>query len=271
MASAWPVWRLCRGFFAASLGSSLAAPKSRTGAIRVSSGKQDDTANDSDDPHEVLERWFNAKTITRSQRQSLRRMLASPSLGENELHAVLEAAFSRAANQLGRDAKPVLDVTHEVARVVVAAAKSRGTASGVAEAIFSPGERCRARLIELLASSTRTADVCVFTLTDNELAGALVRAHRRGVRVRVLTEDDTTAEPGSDINGLAADGLEIRRETGEGLMHHKFVVVDDRILATGSYNWTEKAARMNFDNLVVVDDTRLVRPFADQFEKMWGA
>jgi hypothetical protein len=192
-----------------------------------------------DAPGDIVARWFEGAPITRSQRKALGQLLVSPDFGENELHALLDDAFARAGAGLSPVAKSVLAVTHDVVHAVVGAAKSRGTARGVAEAAFSPGEQCRVR-------------------------------HHRGVKLRLLTEADTTTEPGNDIDALAAKGIQVRRELGDGLMHHKFAILDDRTLATGSYNWTSTAASRNFDNLIVTDESRLVRPFAERFEEMWG-
>jgi phosphatidylserine/phosphatidylglycerophosphate/cardiolipin synthase-like enzyme len=54
-------------------------------------------------------------------------------------------------------------------------------------------------------------------------------------------------------------------------MHHKFAVFDARTLLTGSYNWTRSAAEDNRENVLVVDDPRLVRPFVETFEELWAA
>jgi hypothetical protein len=52
-------------------------------------------------------------------------------------------------------------------------------------------------------------------------------------------------------------------------MHHKFAVVDDRILLTGSYNWTRGAADNNEENLIVTDDPRFVKPYVEEFARLY--
>ena len=37
----------------------------------------------------------------------------------------------------------------------------------------------------------------------------------------------------------------------EGLMHHKFALIDNQILLNGSFNWTERAVWENCENLVI--------------------
>jgi phosphatidylserine/phosphatidylglycerophosphate/cardiolipin synthase-like enzyme len=52
-------------------------------------------------------------------------------------------------------------------------------------------------------------------------------------------------------------------------MHHKFAIFDQRLLVTGSYNWTRSAAERNRENLAVTDDRRLVAAFREEFERLW--
>lgn len=53
-------------------------------------------------------------------------------------------------------------------------------------------------------------------------------------------------------------------------MHHKFVIIDNNILITGSTNWTMAAFFGNFENLMVTNESRLVKPFINEFENIWA-
>lgn len=52
-------------------------------------------------------------------------------------------------------------------------------------------------------------------------------------------------------------------------MHHKFAIVDGRTLITGSLNWTTQAIQNNRENVVVMEDAEYVKPFLDEFERIW--
>lgn len=52
-------------------------------------------------------------------------------------------------------------------------------------------------------------------------------------------------------------------------MHHKFLIVDNDLVITGSTNWTMSAFFGNFDHLVVTNQHSLVRPFVDEFDRLW--
>ena len=137
------------------------------------------------------------------------------------------------------------------------------------EACFSPGEACRGRIRSLFRHAQQSADVCVFTITDNQITEEIVAAHRRGVRVRIVTDDDKAFDLGSDVDVLERSGIAVRVDRSPHHMHHKFALFDDRTLLTGSYNWTVSAAGHNEENLIVTDDTALVRQFAEAFTALW--
>lgn len=139
-----------------------------------------------------------------------------------------------------------------------------------AQAWFAPGDDCLRRLRELCLGAKRTIDVCVYTISDDRLCDALLDAHRRGVAVRILSDDHKVHDAGSDVLRLRDRGLDVRLDDTAFHMHHKFAVFDGQRLASGSFNWTRGASEGNEENLVVTDDVRLVRAFAGRFEQLWG-
>ncbi|OMJ84927.1 hypothetical protein SteCoe_13830 [Stentor coeruleus] len=77
---------------------------------------------------------------------------------------------------------------------------------------------------------------------------------------------------GSDIRNLHDEGIQVRVDLDpHAQMHHKFCVIDDYILITGSFNWTKQAVGKNQENLVVMDDPVLARMYTEEFNRMWEA
>ena len=52
-------------------------------------------------------------------------------------------------------------------------------------------------------------------------------------------------------------------------MHHKFAVIDSLVLVTGSFNWTTMAAYYNDENVIIVEDKRLIEKYNQEFENLW--
>jgi len=142
-----------------------------------------------------------------------------------------------------------------------------------AEVHFAPDGGIRRHLLDAIRDSRQRIDVAVYQITSTALARALVAAQERGLRVRVLTDQETVQAGGPAMRIFRSAGLSVRRLglAEQSLMHHKFAIFDDRLVATGLYNWTQTAERANYENLVFLEDPRTVARFADEFQRLWRA
>lgn len=136
---------------------------------------------------------------------------------------------------------------------------------------FAPDPGIVPAVTERLDGARETLEVAIYSLTHPEIAAALVRAHKRGVRVRVLFDKVQAAGRYSQDERLERAGVPVRRDRERGLMHHKFAVIDRRTVMTGSFNYTRGAAERNRENLIVLEDAALAARYAAQFEEAWAA
>lgn len=123
-------------------------------------------------------------------------------------------------------------------------------------------------LAAALDSATRSVEVAVYHLDLERIRDSLVRAQRRGVIVRVVTESDNILEP--TLAALEVAGIPVLGDRREGLMHHKFLVIDSRIVWTGSMNLTANDAGRNDNNLIRLESTELAEDYQTEFEEMWA-
>lgn len=130
----------------------------------------------------------------------------------------------------------------------------------------APGS-CQKRVIELIDSAESTLQCAVFSFTLESVATALVRAQERGVDVWVVTESSQLNEETNDI--LEESAVFFRLDGNPRSMHHKFVVVDQKWVATGSFNWTFFADEQNDENLMVFESKSLAQAFGQEFERVW--
>jgi len=136
-------------------------------------------------------------------------------------------------------------------------------------AYFGPGDPMVETVVRLIRGTERRLDVAMFTITDDRIADALVQAHSRGVRVRILTDDDKAYDRGSDIDRFRGAGIPVAVDGSPEHFHHKFALFDGARLVTGSYNWTRGADSVNRENFLVTDDAGLVGAYARAFGEMW--
>ncbi|KAH7474136.1 hypothetical protein PRIC1_014450 [Phytophthora ramorum] len=124
-------------------------------------------------------------------------------------------------------------------------------------------------LLGYLNGSKKTMDICVFTITCDEIAEAVLEAHRRGVKVRVISDDGQAKGKGSDIEKFIDAGIPVRDDNARTYMHHKFCVIDKKILLNGSFNWSRQAVVGNAENLVIHKDGPIIGRFDEHFEHLW--
>ena len=218
----------------------------------------------------LLARTLADRRLTGSERQALQQTLAESPSDEARRAVLRHRVFDLARQELlTDDAKKVLAWVEDVLKLLPAPAPAVG-GSVHSEAYFSPHDDGVGRIVRLFGEARQSADVCVFTITDDRIADALLAAHRRGVRLRVVTDDQKAGDLGSDVERLRAAGVAVRVDRTPFHMHHKYAVFDGRRLLNGSYNWTRGAARDNEENIVVTDDPALVAAFTRAFEQLWG-
>ncbi|XP_015673313.1 mitochondrial cardiolipin hydrolase [Protobothrops mucrosquamatus] len=131
------------------------------------------------------------------------------------------------------------------------------------------GESALARLLAHVLAARRSLDLCLFAFSSPQLGRAVALLHRRGVRVRLVVDADYMALRGSQVGPLRRAGIQVRHDQDSGYMHHKFAIVDKKVLITGSLNWTTQAIQANRENVLVLEDQALVNIFLAEFEKIW--
>ncbi len=209
--------------------------------------------------------------LSRGERQVLQALLAELDPDSHDQQVLLHRAFELAGERLfdGRD-RVLVDWLEEVVKVLRPSDSVHADAAEpVAEAWFTPSERAVGRLRGLMANCRQRLDVCVLTITHDDLAEELLIAHRRKVKVRILTDDEKSHDLGSDVHRLERAGIEVRMDDSPAHMHNKFAVMDERLLVTGSFNWTRSAATQNQESFIVTDEPTLVSAHAKEFERLW--
>ena len=216
---------------------------------------------------ELLASTLDDKRLSRGERSALKSVLADAQLNAQRLALFRSRAFAFAQEHMSsRDERLVLEWLEDIIKVLLPTVEDNDTDC---EVFFSPGDECLDAIVRSLQNARRTADICVFTITDNRIARPLVETHRRGVQVRVISDNYKSEDLGSDIDRLRAEGVPVRLDNSPHHMHHKFAVFDGRVLINGSYNWTRSAAEHNRENVLITRNPELVRPFQREFDKLW--
>jgi phosphatidylserine/phosphatidylglycerophosphate/cardiolipin synthase-like enzyme len=216
----------------------------------------------------MLLQTLDDERLSTSERQALRETIKDAALDDRNRALLRSRVFEIARGKLSGDrSAPIVDWLEELSKLLLPFSGESG--EPLVEAHFSPGEACVRRIRGLLENAHRSADICVFTITDDRIAEAVLAAHRRGIAVRVITDNEKAQDLGSDAIPLARAGIPVRVDDSAYHMHHKFAIFDGDTLLTGSYNWTRGAALNNEENLIIANDRRLLTAFNGEFERLW--
>lgn len=192
-------------------------------------------------------------------------------LQADEKNYMRNQAFKKANHQLHEAQFSVGSIMRWLERVVKQVTNhDKDTPALPSSAYFSPGYACKNKIIELITSAKRSLKICVFTITDDDIVDAIIKAHKRGVVVKVISDNDKAHDLGSDVQHIQNQGIAVALDTSTAHMHHKFMLVDKRVLLNGSFNWTRSASKYNQENIVVSYDEDLLAAFHDEFERLWA-
>jgi mitochondrial cardiolipin hydrolase len=146
--------------------------------------------------------------------------------------------------------------------------------------LFTSVHDVRKELNELLCGAKKSICIATFTLTDTKIAEQLIRAHEAGVKVTVLTDKEKMRERYSKINILIRHNIPVhfynnelnpnqkQKKAKDGLMHHKFMIIDDEILIFGSLNLTKAAQEDNIENITITTEPQMIADYFDEFKRL---
>ncbi|MGD9780750.1 MAG: phospholipase D-like domain-containing protein [Kiritimatiellia bacterium] len=139
-------------------------------------------------------------------------------------------------------------------------------------ALCAFNEECEGVVLQNVDQSEESIWVAAYAFTRTRIAAALVRAHRRGVRVEVKMDSNQAEYPGAQklIAFLRSEGIPVTliRVAGEySAMHNKFMVFDMARVVAGSYNFTTVAQVSNWENLIWLESADV----AEQYKQAWDA
>ena len=137
------------------------------------------------------------------------------------------------------------------------------------EVYFSLYDNPQKEIIENINQAETFINIAMYIFTDREIAIPLVKAHERGVKVRLYLDKDQVDYKYSQSRFLVQKGIKTRISSNKYIMHNKFAIIDNCLLLTCSYNWTFSANQRNDENLMVIDDPEIIEIFQNQFINLW--
>jgi phosphatidylserine/phosphatidylglycerophosphate/cardiolipin synthase-like enzyme len=139
------------------------------------------------------------------------------------------------------------------------------------EIYFSPDDGIAQHLVALLGQARKSIYFMAYSFTLDELGKAMRQRARNGVKVSGVMEDNQVrANVGGEYDPFRQAGLDVRLDGNPGLMHHKVIVIDDQIVITGSYNFSNNAETSNDENLIVIYNSQIAAQYLEEFQRVYA-
>lgn len=136
------------------------------------------------------------------------------------------------------------------------------------ESFFSPSDFTNREILDELQSATISIRFALLTFTRDDLAEAMIQKLQGGLEVRGIIENIN--DNGSEYVKLLNAGVNVIDHSPNALLHHKYGLVDDMVVITGSHNWSNAADQQNDENTLIIHDPNIANLFRQEFEARWG-
>ncbi|MDU0369571.1 phospholipase D-like domain-containing protein [Hymenobacter endophyticus] len=121
-----------------------------------------------------------------------------------------------------------------------------------------------------LKQAQNSIKIAVAWFTDQDLFAALIAQLQRRVAVSLLIRNDYVNNRPESLpwqQFIDAGGVLYFSPDAHAL-HHKFCLIDEHLLLSGSYNWTYMAEQRNQENCVFSTESALIRQFGQEFQRL---
>lgn len=138
------------------------------------------------------------------------------------------------------------------------------------QVLFAPEDGVADRLIPLIESAQRNIRFMAFAFTHDGIGAAVLARAEAGVDVKGIFETRGSETRFSQMPVLYCAGVPVRQDGNPRTFHHKVWVIDDRLVITGSFNFTGNADSSNDENVVIITNPEVAARYLQEFERRWA-
>lgn len=135
------------------------------------------------------------------------------------------------------------------------------------EVFFSPKGGCENAIVRELKRARKEILVQAYSFTADPITYGLVEAKKRGVHVEILLDRSNEEDAHSDLHILVENQVTLLIDAKHAIAHNKIMVVDRKVVLTGSFNFTNQAEHENAENLLILTHHHdLVKHYLENYQ-----
>ncbi len=139
------------------------------------------------------------------------------------------------------------------------------------ETYFCPEDWCANKLIAAINNAERSIFFMAFSFTHKDIGDTLIELQKRGLEVKGVFEKNQLSNYSVYFDFLKNGLLDSRIDTNPKLMHNKVFIIDEKIVATGSFNPSKNADTKNDENLIIIHDEAIAKKYLEEFYRIYDS
>jgi phosphatidylserine/phosphatidylglycerophosphate/cardiolipin synthase-like enzyme len=135
---------------------------------------------------------------------------------------------------------------------------------------FSPEDDVLDRIIPIVAEAQSNVRFLAFSFTDYPLAKTMIDRYAAGVDVAGVYEKTGSETEGAELRTFWCAHVPVRQDGNPRFLHDKLIIVDNRIVITGSFNFSNNATDNNDENVIIIDNPEIAALYMEEFGRVWS-
>jgi phosphatidylserine/phosphatidylglycerophosphate/cardiolipin synthase-like enzyme len=140
---------------------------------------------------------------------------------------------------------------------------------------FAPEDDVPGAIINEIKKANKEIKFLSYSFTHTKIAEAILEKKKSGIKVSGIFEYTGSNTSYSEYKNLLNAGITLYRyksiDNSKSFMHHKVIIIDNKIVITGSFNFTNNASTDNDENLLVITSHETAARYNEEFERVKNA
>jgi phosphatidylserine/phosphatidylglycerophosphate/cardiolipin synthase-like enzyme len=123
---------------------------------------------------------------------------------------------------------------------------------------FTPGGNCTDQIVKRINEAKTSLYVQAYSFTSQPIIQAIVKAHERGLIVKVILDKENEGRRNFGAQTLIKNKIDVLIDDKPAIAHNKVMVVDEKDVITGSFNFTKSAQDRNAENVLFINNDPII-------------
>lgn len=132
---------------------------------------------------------------------------------------------------------------------------------------FTPGQNCSAEITKVIDTAKKSIFVQAYSFTSAPIVKHLIAAKNRGVTVNVILDKSQKSQRYSASHLLVEQHIPCWIDYKPAIAHNKIMIIDEKEVITGSFNFTKAAQNRNAENLLIIRDPSLAKLYMQNWRR----